>query len=768
MQVSSTAGFLILEQMESFFDFNTCRSRSPVNRDSATSGAFDSEGEYDAHNDETFGDLDKGDWENMHETLVEIEKSGDNEIDLSFDLEDCGKSLSSSEGDLALNEDIGSFLRLDPSIWNSPMGQSGFEGFPPTKCEALNVVQTEMTNRFENNRPQAPVMLSVEDIERNLLQQQQHDYKSKAGFQWEAQKDDQYIGVIKPMFTPLTKNSNKQPLLSGQLVAVQKTMFPPPPLLNHQSRIPVGFLPYNFLPTQYLPPIDNLGTTPGFSAGFSHRLRLVPRIPLPIDQNQIQNIPNNQFNNKLVQEIQQNHPMLSFYRQQSRKKNKRSSSSNVSRKETFDEYDNMMSNREKQWLIGIQLTQLNADTPYINDYYFTIYKQRLAASRGVSLNESKAYKDNRLNHPFTQPKGNAQLMLMASLTRNCDEMGHHERKPSESTNSEPKDQQVQRFYTPLQFENSLGKIQCGSVIAPRKLIDMDVVGHELSTQSKCAELELSMQRKSRHILLHIETLYIVVLKMEDLNNPRAIEDALIVKGKRDNELSLQQRDYDQTSDQPTTVEPHTFEDLLAVLMGGLAQDRVIPMLAVRKGKMLLRRICVLLRDNPCRWNLWKIFFSAIPYMTKKDRDDKDGIIFDLCTEFERQVQHSRFSDLLKLAQIIETDKVLCYLTCCKFLLSSIIVVIFQMEVFVSKRPSDITSDGFDTWMECLSKIMSAASKLLQIATPKPNAHHTVKIKQDNNILRNVRTHLERLPGHVKINDFLDFITEETPSSDNAE
>lgn len=32
-----------------------------------------------------------------------------------------------------------------------------------------------------------------------------------------------------------------------------------------------------------------------------------------------------------------------------------------------------------------------------------------------------------------------------------------------------------KVYTPLQFENSLGKLQCGSVMAPRKIIDMDVV-----------------------------------------------------------------------------------------------------------------------------------------------------------------------------------------------------------------------------------------------------------------------------------------------------
>lgn len=37
-----------------------------------------------------------------------------------------------------------------------------------------------------------------------------------------------------------------------------------------------------------------------------------------------------------------------------------------------DEYSGLMSNREKQWLINIQLVQLNTGTPYFDDYYYTV------------------------------------------------------------------------------------------------------------------------------------------------------------------------------------------------------------------------------------------------------------------------------------------------------------------------------------------------------------------------------------------------------------
>lgn len=37
-----------------------------------------------------------------------------------------------------------------------------------------------------------------------------------------------------------------------------------------------------------------------------------------------------------------------------------------------DEYAGLMTNREKQWLLNIQLLQLNTGTPYFDDYYYTV------------------------------------------------------------------------------------------------------------------------------------------------------------------------------------------------------------------------------------------------------------------------------------------------------------------------------------------------------------------------------------------------------------
>ena len=90
--------------------------------------------------------------------------------------------------------------------------------------------------------------------------------------------------------------------------------------------------------------------------------------------------------------------------------------------------------RDKQWIINIQLNQLKCDNPYVDDYYYTMYQAR--------KEEQKNKNDNRAgNH----------LLLNESLA------------------------DLQPSYTPAQFENSLGKLQCVTVKAPRQIIDVGVV-----------------------------------------------------------------------------------------------------------------------------------------------------------------------------------------------------------------------------------------------------------------------------------------------------
>jgi len=142
-----------------------------------------------------------------------------------------------------------------------------------------------------------------------------------------------------------------------------------------------------------------------------------------------------------------------------------------------DEYAGLMTQRDKQWIINIQLNQLKCDNPYVDDYYFTMYQTR------------KEREGERGD------KAGGQLLLNDSL--------------AETPGS----------YIPTQFENSLGKLQAVTVKAPRQIIDVGVVR---STDSPIPDGDSPAPGAEpkrtgadyKQVLIQIEGLYLALLNLE--------------------------------------------------------------------------------------------------------------------------------------------------------------------------------------------------------------------------------------------------------------
>lgn len=146
-----------------------------------------------------------------------------------------------------------------------------------------------------------------------------------------------------------------------------------------------------------------------------------------------------------------------------------------------DEYENLMTQKEKDWLIKIQMLQLQSSNPYLDDYYYTTYtmKKKLAETTKQGGDQS------------CEPK----LLV------------------PETTKSET------RVYKPAQFEGSLGKLQAVSVNYPRKIIDVDIMHPDDSeVDVNIANKEL---RKFRQVLLEIEKLYATLLSVDELDKKMA-------------------------------------------------------------------------------------------------------------------------------------------------------------------------------------------------------------------------------------------------------
>ncbi|KAH9642656.1 hypothetical protein HF086_011013 [Spodoptera exigua] len=180
-------------------------------------------------------------------------------------------------------------------------------------------------------------------------------------------------------------------------------------------------------------------------------------------QSQGQGQSQNLTSQNLVQLIQNTHPIHTV------------NGDDASGSDT-DEYAGLMTTREKQWLINIQMLQLNTGTPYIHDFYYTVFLERQASKEKEGIKE--AHKANQQNHPFYSGGVKQETHT------------HRERHNSNRHNSTSEDSATPRTYVPTQFENSLGKLQ---------------------------------------LLLDIEALYLILLRLEELNDPLAISNALILK-----------------------------------------------------------------------------------------------------------------------------------------------------------------------------------------------------------------------------------------------
>ncbi|XP_049301281.1 protein PAT1 homolog 1-like [Anopheles funestus] len=813
--------------MDSFFGFNTtlpvenddgddefgriCPQagtvglRSPLQR--RCKEDMSDEEEYDALNDETFGSADNGDWEDIHENLLRLYDTND----------ESGRSSVVAQ---SIGDEFASKLRLDPSIWGSPM-------------KVQPSVQQQYSDHPSN--VQQPVQSFRQSTTTQPVKPREHftptkDFKPIPSMPLINPSVPPPLGV-----TPALMTVPPPHLLAARNCALFPPGPPPPPgapLMNHPNRLPIGILPLNMLAARpYSTPINNLAMHPAFPprCPYGSPLQgflgppvtigppLTQRHPGPPGPFLMHRSPtplqNNQFNQRLVQEIQQNHPMLAFNRQvansfnacnngvmktvpqnqprpvfvkqmyyQQQQQQQRSRLCNGipdggTPPKPHDEYANMMSTRDKQWLIGIQLTQLNSDLPYLNDYYFTVYKQRLAAAKGES--ENRIYKENQLSHPFTQPKEHAQLLLLSMLTKNV-KGGllnlNRERRSSESKPASGTDgKEGGRAYTPFQFEKSLGKLQCGSVTAPRKLIDADVMGNDqLNGNGVSAAEQSQTQRKARHVLLLVETLYRLVLQLEDKVNPAAIAAASLLR-----EKELRERDMlcgaAGTDDRSHGVQlgalsgtaakcngmlaefEESFEDLSASLIGQLSQDKITSILGVRKGRILLRRSLAVLHDHPSRWMLWGMIFTALPCLGKRDRDDAEGLLLALFSEFERQLRYGTMKDLLSVAKTIGSSrKVMQCIVSSKFLLSCIITIIFQMEMFCGKNPATLLTASEDDWWVSFLEDVNEVVKAKVGSTPSSSS---IAINPDNNIVRTLRVHFARFGTRVDGTDLMNFITD---------
>ncbi|XP_068711836.1 protein PAT1 homolog 1-like [Montipora foliosa] len=158
-----------------------------------------------------------------------------------------------------------------------------------------------------------------------------------------------------------------------------------------------------------------------------------------------------------------------------------------------DPYAGLMTRREKEWLIKIQLLQLTSNEPELDDYYFQTYTRRTAAKEHVKHSEGVQLRPNVQDNREVRETTNMSLPQF--------------------------EREKKKTYTPVDFHGSLGKVSSASVQHPRQMVDLNVVhitkGLEQDKQGSSAPLKDNKRRSQ--LLLTIEKGYDYLLTVESFD-----------------------------------------------------------------------------------------------------------------------------------------------------------------------------------------------------------------------------------------------------------
>ncbi|KAI8822086.1 topoisomerase II-associated protein PAT1 [Fimicolochytrium jonesii] len=172
-----------------------------------------------------------------------------------------------------------------------------------------------------------------------------------------------------------------------------------------------------------------------------------------------------------------------------------------------EKYRGTMTQREKELIAKIQISQLVTDNPYRDDFYYIVYKSL------TSANQNQEDADATSANAGKSAKGglNWQQSLLMDQTR---------APGSNATNK--MQQQMQRLIegrkqkakgNSLSLEGALGKIALSSVRNPRQILQVDSAGKENKDANPAPK---SAHHTPKQVLKQIEKAYSDVLELEVL------------------------------------------------------------------------------------------------------------------------------------------------------------------------------------------------------------------------------------------------------------
>ncbi|XP_025906089.1 protein PAT1 homolog 1 [Nothoprocta perdicaria] len=259
-----------------------------------------------------------------------------------------------------------------------------------------------------------------------------------------------------------------------------------------------------------------------------------------------------------------------------------------------DPYANLMLQREKDWVSKIQMMQLQSTDPYLDDYYYQNYFQKLEKLSAAEEVQGDG------------PKKERTKLITPQVAK------------------------LEHTYKPVQFEGSLGKLTVSSVNNPRKMIDAVVTSRSEDDETK----EKQVRDKRRQTLVTIEKTYSLLLDVEDYER----RYLLSLEGERPALVGERKQKICDMYDNLRGKAPGQERP---------SDDHFVQIMCIRKGKRLVGRIVPLLSPEQAA-DVLLATARNLPFLIKKDAQDE--VLPCLLRPFSHVLYHLPLATLTSLAQ----------------------------------------------------------------------------------------------------------------------
>ncbi|XP_023356522.1 protein PAT1 homolog 2 [Sarcophilus harrisii] len=224
-----------------------------------------------------------------------------------------------------------------------------------------------------------------------------------------------------------------------------------------------------------------------------------------------------------------------------------------------DPYAGLMNQREKDWVIKVQMVQLQSENPQLDDYYYQEYYQRLERKQA---DEELLGRRNRLESP--------KLVT-------------------------PYIQKAEDYESVVRIEGSLGQVAVSTCFSPRRAIDAVPHGSQ--------EQDTAIYNQKLQVLYRIEKMFLQLLKLEENQKGKLAKSYF---------YELQSKQLEKIYQALKTGDEDNSEE---------AANGLLQVLSVRKGKVLVARLLLLLpRDQAV--HLVLSITSHLPFLIRRDTADQ--------------------------------------------------------------------------------------------------------------------------------------------------